>query len=120
MKTNQIFNPALTGQRKAPIRRGMERTEPRRPTSKSLRLRRFALAPVVPLHLIALLLAPVAARCDSPSLSVSDFNTAHAVQLALHGQDGTNYEIQVSTNLIVWEPYLSLVPTNGLAVFSPD
>jgi len=67
-----------------------------------------------------LVLIPVSAPCDAPTLSVSGLNTAHAVQLSLHGQDGTNYNIEISTNLTVWVPYLSLSPSNGVAIFSHD
>ncbi|HVV72091.1 MAG TPA: hypothetical protein VHI52_11445, partial [Verrucomicrobiae bacterium] len=71
------------------------------------------------LSLVALgILSPSRGECDAPSLSVLGFTPSQSIELSLQGQDATNYDIEVSTNLAAWDLYLTLTPTNGKAIFT--
>src|ERR1700761_217958 len=56
----------------------------------------------------------------APSLEALGISSSNTIQLKLHGRDSNNYQVVVSTNLSFWEPWLSLTPSNGLALFEHD
>jgi PKD repeat protein len=62
--------------------------------------------------------APVVLLLNSPVRLGTFLLTNGAMQLQLVGSAGSNYVIQVSSNLILWTPLLTNTPGNGLLNFT--